>query len=71
MSFVARIALALAHHLAGAQPAAVAETEHHASPEAVGNRQQALGLIHAYHLLRLAQVINLGGKVEAPQRHAE
>src|SRR3974377_2331104 len=30
------------HHLAGAQAAAVAETEHHASLEAVDNRQQPL-----------------------------
>src|SRR5512145_1299283 len=52
------------HHLAGAQAAAVAQTEHHASLEAVGNRQQPLRFIRAYHqwnLLRCAQVIHLGG----------
>src|SRR5205823_14233228 len=37
------------HHLAGAQAAAVAETEHHASLEAVGNRQQPLRFIRTYH----------------------
>src|SRR5271165_4605812 len=45
------------HHLAGAQTAAVAEAEHHASLETVGNRQQPLRFIRAYHqwnLLRCA-----------------
>src|ERR1700730_8245443 len=62
------------HRLAGAQPAAIAETEHHASLEAVGNREQALGFIRTYHqwnLLRGAQVIHLGGEVKPPQRHPE
>ena len=60
------------HHLACAQAAAVAETEHHARLQTVGNRQQALGFIRAYHqgyLLRGAQVIDLGGEVETPQCH--
>src|SRR5271157_5954811 len=62
------------HHLAGAQAAAVTETEHHASLEIVSNRQQPLRLVRAYHkwnLLRRAQVIHLGGEVQTPQRHSE
>ncbi|WLA85749.1 hypothetical protein QNJ99_16915 [Bradyrhizobium elkanii] len=61
-------------HLAGAQPAAIAETEQKASLEAAGDREQALRLIRAHHqrnLLRLAEVIDLGRKVQPPQRHAE
>jgi hypothetical protein len=60
------------HHLSGAQAAAVTETEHRTSLEAVGNRQQPFRLIRAYHqwnLLRLAQVKDLGGKIEPAQRH--
>src|SRR5437660_3301660 len=48
------------HHLAGAQPAPVAETEHHASLEIVGNGPQALSFIrtdHQWNLLRGAQGI--------------
>ena len=55
-------------------PHPVAETEHHASLEIVGNGQQALGFIrtdHQWNLLRRAQVINLGGEVETPQCHPE
>src|SRR6202049_278364 len=33
------------HHLAGAQPAAVSEAEHHAGLEAAGHPQQALHLV--------------------------
>jgi hypothetical protein len=54
------------YHFAGAQPAAVTEAEHDAGLEAAGDRQQAAGLIRAHHLrnlLRLAQMIDLGGKV--------
>src|SRR5262245_15332447 len=61
-------------HLAGAQPAAIAETEQKASLEAAGDGQQALRLIRTHHqrnLLRLAEVIDLGRKVQSPQRHAE
>ena len=39
-----------------------------------GDGQQALGLVRAHHqrnLLRFADVINLGGKIQSPQRHAE
>src|SRR5437588_6756666 len=62
------------HYLAGAQSTAVAETEHHASLDTVGNRQQPLHFIRTYHqgnLLRCAQVIHLGGEVQTPQCHAE
>ena len=62
------------HHLAGAQPAAIAETEQHAGLEAAGDGQQAPRLILAHHqrdLLRLAEVIDLGRKIQSPQRHAE
>ena len=62
------------NHLAGAQAAAIAETEQHADLEAAGHRQQPLCLIRAHHqrkLLGLAQVIDLGGMIEPPQCHAE
>src|SRR3984957_1918519 len=61
-------------HLAGTQSAAIAETEENAGLEAAGDGQQALGLVRAHHqrnLLRFADVINLGGKIQSPQRHAE
>src|ERR1700682_1754842 len=61
-------------HLAGAQPAAIAETEQCESLEAAGDGQQAPRLVLAHHqrdLLRLADVIDLGGKIQSPQRHAE
>src|SRR5580700_1260147 len=61
-------------HLAGTQSAAIAETEENACLEAAGDGQQALGLVRAHHqrnLMRFAEVINLGGKIQAPQRHAE
>src|SRR5712671_5751260 len=62
------------HHLAGAQPAAIAEAEQEAGLEAAGDGQQAPRLILAHHqrdLLRLAEVIDLGGKIQSPQRHAK
>src|SRR5665647_1578947 len=49
-------------HLAGAQAAAIAETEQHAHLEAARDREQAPGLVLAHHqrnLLRLTEVINL------------
>src|ERR1700738_3354742 len=61
-------------HLAGAQAAAIAETEQHAHPEAARDREQAPGLVLAHHqrnLLRLTEVINLGRKIQSPQRHAK
>src|ERR1700674_5904657 len=53
-------------HLAGTQAAAITETEQHAGLEAAGDRQQAPGLVRAHderNLLRLPDVIDLGGKV--------
>jgi len=61
-------------HLARPQSAAIAETEQNAGVEAAGDGQQALGLVRAHdqrNLLRFADVINLSGKIQSPQRHAE
>src|SRR3984893_7975824 len=61
-------------HLAGAQAAAIAGTEQPAHPEAARDREQAPGLVLAHHqrnLLRLTEVINLGRKIQSPQRHAK
>ena len=61
-------------HLAGAQAAAIAETEQHAHLEAARNREQPPRLVLAHHQrnpLRLAEVINLGRKVQPPQCYAE
>ncbi len=61
-------------HLARAQTAAIAETEQHADLEAAGDGQQPPRLVPAHHqrdLLRLTEVIDLGGKIQSPQRHAE
>jgi len=61
-------------HLAGAQPAAVAETEQRADLEVAGNGQQTPRLVRAHYqrdLLRLTDVIDLGGKIQSPQCHAE
>src|SRR5712675_1051887 len=61
-------------HLAGAQAAAIAETEQYTHLEAARDREQAPGLILAHHqrnLLRLTEVINLGRKIQSPQRHAK
>ena len=62
------------HHLAGAQAAAIGEAEQHAKLEGPGDREQALGLVGADHqrdLLGLADVIDLGGEIQAPERHPE
>src|SRR5258705_2701573 len=62
------------YHLAGAQAAAIAETEQHADLEAAGDGQQAPRLVLAHderELLRLTEVIDLGGKIQSPQRHPE
>ena len=48
------------HHLAGAQAAAIAETEQHAGLEVRGYRQQAPRLVRAHDLrvlLRLAKLL--------------
>src|SRR6202045_4700003 len=61
-------------HFAGTQAAAIAKTERHAGLEARGNSQHATRLVWRHHLrnfLRLAEVINLGRKIQPPQRHAE
>jgi|GEM_PF-5786651 hypothetical protein len=61
-------------HFARTQSAAIAETEQNACLEAAGNGQQPLGLVRAHdqrNLLRFADVINLSGKIQSPQRHAE
>src|SRR6202047_4343258 len=58
-------------HLAGAQAAAIAETEQYAYLEAARDREQAPGLVLAHHqrnLLRLTEVINLGRKIQAAAR---
>src|SRR6476660_1409082 len=61
-------------HLAGAQAAAIAETEQHADLEAARDRQQAACLVLAHderNLLRFTDVVDLGGKVQPPQRHTK
>src|ERR1019366_2265682 len=61
-------------HLASAQAAALAETEQHANLEAGCDGQQAPRLVLAHHqrnLLRLTDVIDLGSKIQSPQRHAK
>src|SRR4029453_15295376 len=62
------------HHLAGAQAAAIAETEQNTGLEARGHGQQTPRLILAHHqrdLLRLTDVIDLGSQIQSPQRHAQ
>ena len=62
------------HDLAGAQAAAIAEAEQHAGLEATGDGQKAPRLILAHYqrdLLWLTDVIDLGGQVQSPQRHAQ
>src|SRR5450631_2447097 len=57
-------------HLAGAQATTIAETERHAGLEARGDGQQATRLVRAHHLrylLRLAEMIDLGGKIQPSQ----
>ena len=61
-------------HLAGAQTGAVAESQHDVNLEIAGHGQQALGLVRADHqrdLLGFPDVVDLGGKVQPPERHAE
>jgi hypothetical protein len=61
-------------HLAGAQTAAIAETEECADLEVAGDGQQAPRLVRAHHqryFLRLTDVIDLGGKIQSPQCHAK
>jgi hypothetical protein len=61
-------------HLAGAQTAAIAETEQCADLEIAGDGQQAPRLVRAHHqryLLRLTDVIDLDGQIQSPQCHPE
>src|SRR6202158_1582054 len=61
-------------HLAGAQAAAVAQTEQGADLEVGGDGQQAPRFVPAHHqryLLRLTDVIDLSGKIQSPQCHAK
>jgi hypothetical protein len=62
------------HDLAGAQAAAIAEAEQDAHLQTTGYGEQPAHLIRAHHLrnlLGLAKVIDLGGQIEPPQRHAK
>src|SRR5882757_7646011 len=62
------------NHFAGTQAAPIAETECCAGLEARGNGQHATRLARAHHLrnlLGLADVIDLGGKIQPSQRHAK
>src|SRR6266853_6778279 len=68
------ICLTFSRTTSPARRPAIAETEQHAGLEAAGDCQQALGLVRAHHqrnLLGLADVIDLGGKIQSPQRHAK
>jgi hypothetical protein len=61
-------------HLAGAQAAAIAETEQRADLEIAGDGQQPLRLVRAHHqrdLLGLANVIDLARQIQSQQCHAE
>src|SRR5450830_574110 len=61
-------------HFARAQAAAIAETKQHADLEAAGDGEQTPRLVRAHHqrnLLGLTDVIDLGCKIQSPQRHAE
>src|SRR6476619_6548278 len=61
-------------HLAGAQAATIAETKQRADLEVVDDGEQSPRLVPAHHqrdLLGLADVIDLGRKIQSPQRHAK
>ena len=58
-----------ADDLARTQTTAIAEREHEADLESAGHGQQPLGLVPAHdqgELLRLLQVVDLGGKIVPP-----
>src|SRR5438874_2968798 len=60
--------------LARAQPAAIAERQHDMHLEIARHGEQPLGLLRAHYqrqLLRLLEVVDLGGKIVPPQRDAE
>src|SRR6516164_10886527 len=59
-------------HLAGAQAAAIAETEQRADLEVAGDGEQAPRLVRAHHqryLLRLTDVIDLSGSRRSVTRN--
>src|SRR4029077_4105712 len=61
-------------HLAGAQAATIAETKQRADLEVVDDGEQSPRLVRTHHqrdLLGLADVIDLGRKIQSPQRHAK
>src|SRR5258706_1921007 len=61
-------------YFASTQAAAITETEQHADLEVRSDGQQALGLVRAHHqrnLLGPSEVIDLGGKIQSPQRYAQ
>src|SRR5215472_15106758 len=60
--------------LARAPPAAVAERQHDVHLEIARHGEQPLGLLRAHHqrqLLRLLEVVHLGGEIVPPQRDAK
>jgi hypothetical protein len=62
------------HHFTGPQPAAIGQREQHPNLQVLGHEQEAFGLVPAHHqgdLLRLADMVDLFGKIQPPQRHAE
>src|SRR3989440_4896757 len=68
------VAGAQPNDLARAQPAAIAERQHDVHLEIARHGEQPLGLLRAHHqrqLLRLLEVVDLGGEIVPPQRDAE
>jgi hypothetical protein len=68
------LSICLTLSLTTSQAAAVAEAEQGADLEVAGDGEQATRLVRAHYqrdLLRLADVIDLGGKIQSPQCHAE
>src|ERR1700738_3068266 len=61
-------------HPPRAQTCTVAESEQYVNLEIPRHGQEALGLVRAHHqrdLLGFFDVIDLGGKIQSPQRHTE
>src|SRR5215468_757129 len=59
-------------HLAGPEPAAVADRQHRPGLQARRHRENALDLVwaqHDRHLLRLLDVVDLGREIVPPQCH--
>src|SRR5215472_8586434 len=68
------VAGAQSNDLARAQPAAIAERYHDMHLEIARHGEQPLGLLRAHHqreLLRLLEVVDLGGEIVPPQPDAE